>query len=308
MNLQQLRYVIEVERSCSITSAAKNLFMGQPNLSKSIKELESEIGITLFSRNSRGVEPTPEGMQFLRYAKNILNQMDELKNLYTPQQENSIKLNISVPRATYVSVAFSKFLNTLSRNVPLDIKYKETNSVSAISNVSCDDSSIALVRYQNIYEEYFLNLMKENNLQYEVICEFQMCVMMSKNHPLAKLPDIPYHLLSEFIEIAHGDFQIPSIPPNKTNKLLSQRAASRIYVYDRGSQFDFLNRVNGTYLWVSPVPQEELDLHGLVQKKCSDVGLSKDIVVYRNRSQLKSYELQFIEILKDATKDIKNIK
>lgn len=305
MNLQQLRYAVEIENANSITAAAKNLFMGQPNLSKSIKELEKEIGITLFNRTSRGVEPTAEGMQFLRYAKNILNQMAELEQLYTPQAENSIKLNLSVPRATYVSVAFSKFLNTLDCNIPFDIKYKETNSVSAVGDVSCGDSSIAVVRYQNIYEEYFLNLLKENNLQYEVICEYHMCVMMNKKHPLAKLPDVPYNLLSGYTEIVHGDFQIPTIPQNKTNKLLKQHAASRIYVYDRGSQFDFLNRVNGTYLWVSPVPDEELIIHGLVQRKCKDVGLNKDIIVYHNKSKLKTYERQFIDILKEVTQEIK---
>lgn len=298
MNLQQLRYVIEIEKASSITAAAKNLFMGQPNLSKSIKELEEEIGITLFKRNSRGVEPTAGGMQFLRYAKSILSQMEELESLYCPKAENSVQLNISVPRATYVSVVFSHFLSQIQNDAHFDIQYKETNSVSAIEDVSCGNSSIALVRYQNIYEEYFLDLLKENNLQYEVIWEYPMYILMSENHPLANLPEIQYHLLTNYTEIVHGDFQVPNLPPSHSKKLAVKETLSRIYVYDRGSQFDFLNRVNGTYLWVSPMPQEELSLHKLVQKKCNDAGLNKDIVVYQSMDKLQPFEQQFIDELK----------
>ena len=85
MNLQQLRYAVEVEKTSSITQAAKNLYMGQPNLSKSIKELEQDLGITIFTRNAKGVEPTSMGLQFLRYAHEILDKVDELSSclLYT---------------------------------------------------------------------------------------------------------------------------------------------------------------------------------------------------------------------------------
>ena len=75
MNLQHLKYMVEVERVGSITKAAANLFMGQPNLSKAIKEVENEIGITVFKRSAKGVFPTEKGAEFLEYAKTILVQM-----------------------------------------------------------------------------------------------------------------------------------------------------------------------------------------------------------------------------------------
>ncbi|MDD3430253.1 MAG: LysR family transcriptional regulator, partial [Oscillospiraceae bacterium] len=151
MNLQQLRYVVEIEKTNSITGAAKNLFMGQPNLSKSVKELENEIGITLFNRTAKGVEPTSGGLQFLRYAKTILEQMDELESLYKPQAQSALQFSLSVPRATYISVTFSRFLNNMDCDTPLDIQYKETNSVSAVTDVSTGCSSLGIIRYQNIY-------------------------------------------------------------------------------------------------------------------------------------------------------------
>ena len=96
MNLQQLKQVIEVEKTASITQAAKNLYMGQPNLSKSIKELEKEIGITLFRRTVKGVEATSEGLQFLRHAKEITKKMEELETIYKPNQEKAFQFKISV--------------------------------------------------------------------------------------------------------------------------------------------------------------------------------------------------------------------
>ena len=91
MNFQQLRYAVEIEKTNSITAAAKNLYMGQPNLSKSIKELEHELGTVLFRRTAKGMEPTASGLQFLRYAKSILGQLDELKALYQPDQAECLR-------------------------------------------------------------------------------------------------------------------------------------------------------------------------------------------------------------------------
>ena len=89
MNLQQLRYVIEVERTGSITQAAENLFMGQPNLSKAIRELEREIGVDIFHRSSRGIDLTEKGKIFLSYAKNVVAQIQEMQDLgKTEDQEN----------------------------------------------------------------------------------------------------------------------------------------------------------------------------------------------------------------------------
>ena len=81
MNTQHFKYALEVEKTGSITQAAENLFMGQPNLSKSIKELEDTLGIEIFKRTSRGVVPTDKGQEFLRYAKNILSQIEEMQSI-----------------------------------------------------------------------------------------------------------------------------------------------------------------------------------------------------------------------------------
>ncbi len=89
VNLQHLKYVVEVEKTGSITQAAQNLYMGQPNLSKAIKELEKNLGIVIFKRTSKGVLPTAQGEEFLRYAKSILDQVQRMENLYRSAGEQT---------------------------------------------------------------------------------------------------------------------------------------------------------------------------------------------------------------------------
>ena len=74
MKLQQLRYAIEIEKCGSLSKAAKRLFVSQPNLSNAIKDLEIELGISIFKRNNRGVQVTEKGATFLNYARSVLAQ------------------------------------------------------------------------------------------------------------------------------------------------------------------------------------------------------------------------------------------
>jgi DNA-binding transcriptional LysR family regulator len=78
MKLQQLIYVVEIEKYKSMSKAAKKLFVSQPNLSSSIKNLENEIGITIFERNNRGVQVSQQGIEFLSYARGILSQCEKI--------------------------------------------------------------------------------------------------------------------------------------------------------------------------------------------------------------------------------------
>lgn len=304
MNLQQLRYAVEVEKEKSITAAAKKLYVGQPNLSKSIKELEQEIGSTIFNRTGRGVEPTNTGILFLRYAKSILLQFDELEALFHPRANNSVHFTSSVPRATYISAVFSSYVNKLSKSGELNIKYRETNSVDAITDVVVGDSSIGVVRYQEAYEDYYMGLIRDSALQFELLQDFKMQLLISRNHPLADCEDIRLSQLEGCHELLFGDTQEPALPKGRLNEIAELRASnSYINIFDRGSQFDFLENVDGAYLWVSPIPQSVLDRHNLVLKPCSEVGLSRDIIVYKNKDTLGDIQLGFIEELHKAVKE-----
>lgn len=297
MNLQHLRYVAEVERTGSITRAAKNLYMGQPNLSKAIRELENEVGITIFRRTRKGVEPTEDGLRFLGYARSILSQMDELESLYKPQNVETMRIAVSVPRATYITAAFAALLRRVPDASPMEVHFRETSSMGAMNDVVHGESGVAVVRYQVIHEEYYLSLLKSMKLRYQPIWEFRMCLLMSEEHPLARATEIPFHQLDGYTEVALGDVQESSLSLSEISRDAKLQGAKRkIYVYERGSQYNFLQRVPGTYMWVSPIPFSILAENHLVMKECPlSTMVSKDILVYKEDHSLTEWEKQFLE-------------
>lgn len=300
MNLSHLRYIVEVEKTRSITKAAQNLYMGQPNLSKAIKELEGELNITLFRRTAKGVEPTQKGAEFLGYAKTILSQVDELESMYKPHDNPVLKLNVSVPRASYISAAFASFMNEQERDTHMAVRYRETSAISAVNDVSAGESDVGIIRYQTIYEPYFMGLIKNNWLQYEVLREFRHCLVMSESHTLAGMDVVPYHMLDGYTEIVHGDFQVPSLSLAEVKKSAEFRAANKkIFVFDRGSHLDLLERVTDTFMWVSPIPQSILSQHHLVQRESMPRGsLTRDVLIYPVDSDPSPCCQAFIDFLK----------
>lgn len=305
MNTTALRYVVEVNRVGSITKAAQNLYMGQPNLSRAIRDLETELGITIFKRTAKGVTPTPRGKEFLSYAQSILAQLDELETLYKPRSTEALEINVAVPRASYVTAAFGDFLNSCLSREHISVHFRETDAMSAINLVSSGEMDFGMIRYQVRHEGYFLQLLAENGLECEVLREFQLQIIFSETHPLAALPSIPYHKLAGYPEIVHGDYQTPSLAFQQIKKDAELPASmKRIYIYDRGSQYDLLQRVRGAYMWVSPVPPEILAQRGMVLRPCQLDGIpNRDVLIRMTGKPLNDSCLQLIEALRRSAEE-----
>lgn len=306
MNLQHLRYVAEVERVGSITKAAANLFMGQPNLSKTIKEVEAEVGIQIFRRSAKGVVPTEKGAEFLEYARAILVQLDKIEELYKSEAANRISFSISVPRASYISHAFTRFITGLDRSKVFDIDFRETNSVDAVNNVADSTSNMAVIRYELAYEEYFLSLLSEKGMKSEKVLDFEYRLLISEKSPLAEYDDVPYDEVRKMTEILHGDLSVPYLSANYTKKNEKDGCEKRIYVYERGSQFDLLKGVPDTFMWVSPIPDAVLENTGLTERRCS--GLTRkyrDMLICHSTYRMTDSDIEFTETLKKVTGELK---
>jgi DNA-binding transcriptional LysR family regulator len=300
MNITHLKYALEVEKTSSISKAAENLYLNQPHLSKSIKELEDNIGITIFNRTSKGVIPTKQGAEFLVYAQNIVSQVEEVENMYKGGSHNEGKLSISVPMACYVAEAFIDFVKAISDSDNISIDYHETNSLVAINNVTNGDNNIAIIRYQTKYEKYFLQFLEEKDLEVEPLWEFSYRVIMSVNHPLAMEKNIKCSDLEKYIEITHGYLTIPTLPVSKARELMNYSASSKeIAVYERESQFELLRNIHTTYMWASPTPASILNTMPLVQKICEIKDNSyKDVIIRRKGYKLNNQEKLFVQSVK----------
>ena len=301
MNIQHLRYALEVEKTGSISKAAENLYMNQPHLSKAIRELEETIGINIFNRTSKGVIPTKKGEEFLVSAKVIVDQVEQVENMYKKHEANTHKFDVSVPMACYVSVAFAKFIKEISKGDNIMVNYRETDSQSAINNVTNFENNIAIIRYQTKYEKYYLGFLEEKDLTVEPLWEFSYQLIMSVNHPLAMEKSIELGDLEGYIEITHGYPTIPSLPASMARELMQNDANRKdIAVYERESQFELLRNIHTTYMWTSPTPDSILNTMPLLQKRCNvEDNNYKDVIICRKGYKLSQQEKLFVEKVKE---------
>ncbi len=306
MNITHLRYAVEVEKAKSINKAAENLYMGQPNLSRAIKELEEELGITIFNRSSRGMTITTEGEEFLSYAHRILEQVNEVETIYKTKKHNRKKFTVSVPRASYISYAFSQFTKAIDTTDPVEIYYKETNSSRAITNLLQNDYKLAILRYQDTFDEYFKNLIEEKDLESRLITEFSYRLMVNRNSPLAAMKKITPEDLSDYIEIVHADPYVPSLPYiDVMRKEFADYTDKRINLFERASQFELMAENERTFMWVSPIQKSLLERYNLVEIECDFHSRKyRDVLVYRKGYTFTELDNLFIEKLEDAQKEI----
>lgn len=307
MNFLHLKYAVEVAKTGSLNKAAENLYMEQPNLSRAIKELESNLGIAIFERSYKGMVATAEGETFLAYAKNILSQVDEIESLYHDKKNPYQKFSISVPRASYISEAFVQFSKKIDISIPIELVYKETNALRAIKNILEADYKLGIIRYAENYDKYFKDMLSEKGLHYELVSEFSYVLIMSKNHSLAKKKNISYSDLKDFTEIAHADPFVPSIPLSVIRKEeLPTDVVKRIYVFERSSQFELLSANTDTFMWVSSVPKKLLERFNLVQIPCKyNNKIYRDVLIYREGYKLSKLDNDFItELCKSKRENI----
>ncbi len=302
MNLLYLQYAVEIAKTGSISKAAENLYMGQPNLSRAIKELETSLGITIFARSSKGMFPTPQGEEFLHYAKKLLREVDIIENLYKNGEAKKEHFSISVPRASYIAHAFAEFSKKVDCYEKTELFYKETNALRAIKNILEHDYHLGIVRYACKNHANFKRMLEEKGLVFESVTEFCYRLVMSKDHPLAKLDELHYADLTPYTEIAHADPYVPSLSMASVKKEeLPDNTNHRIFVFERASQFELLSENPNTFMWVSPVPERVLARYGLIQRFCEDnTKKYRDLLIYRKDYVLSALDKSFIAELCEA--------
>lgn len=301
MNILHMKYAVEVAKAGSINKASEMLLVAQPNLSRSIKELETGLGITIFDRSAKGMVLTEEGERFLGYAKKILAQIDEVETMYKTEAVTKHQFSVCVPRSSYVADAFAQLSKRMGTD-PAELFYKETNSKRAIDYILHSDYRLGIIRYAENYDKYFKAVFEEKGLNYEAVTELRYVLLMNKNSELAKKVEIHYPDLGDYIEIAHADPYVPSLALADVKKEeLPDNTSRRIFVFERASQFELLSENPDTFMWVSPVSDVLLERYGLVQKTCTDNRkIYKDVLIYKKDYKLTKLDKLFVEELGKA--------
>ena len=301
-----MKYAVVVAETKSINKAAELLYVGQPTLSRAIKELESSLGVAIFERSAKGMFLTPDGETFVRYAKTVLEQVDAIEDLFKKGRVSKKRFSVSVPRASYITEAFAAFSTLIEKDSPTEIFYKETNSMRTLRNVLQDNYKLGIVRYAENYDKYYKAMMEEKGLEHELVTKFRYVLLMNKNSPLAKKENITYDDLKDKIEIAHADPYVPSLPLAQIKKEeLPDNSDRRIFVFERASQFELLSSNEETFMWVSAIPQKLLERYGLTQRICEENRrVYKDVLIYRKDYTLSALDNLFIEQLVKAKRNV----
>ena len=306
MNLLHMKYAVVIAETNSINKAAELLFVGQPTLSRAVKELESNLGVSIFERSAKGMSLTPDGEVFVRYAKTVLEQVDAIEEMFQKGRNGKKRFSVSVPRASYITEAFAEFSKLLGKDTPVEIYYKETNSMRTLRNVLQENYKLGIVRYAENYDKYYKTMMEEKGLEHELVTKFRYLILMNENSELAKKEKITYDDLKDKIEIAHADPYVPSLPFAQIKKEeLPDNSDRRIFVFERGSQFELLSRNEETFMWVSSIPESLLKRYGLVQRVCEEnKRVYKDVLIYRKDYSLSALDNLFIEQLIKAKREV----
>lgn len=300
MNLIHLKYILAIEKYGSISMAARQLYVAQPNLSRAIREVESEYGIKIFERTSKGVTITPEGYRFIEKIKQIQESIDSLKDDFVKERKNEISIKLSVPRASYITDIFARYIATLEDKPSIYIHYNETNSIETIQNLSQHDYDLGIIRYAKKYEKIYKSQMKLRGIEYEKLKEFEYLILISSENPLAEKEEIYESDLEGQIELVHGDNVLPNGNYIDIDDDMDERFHShkRIYIYERGSQFDILRNVKNAFMWTSVIPGDILKRNGMVQRKCQGIHYAmRDYLIYSHKKRPECEE--FVKFMKN---------
>lgn len=262
MNTQHLQYIIEIERTRSISQAAENLFLGQPNLSRILHDMEQSLGFRIFERTSRGVRPTERGAKFLKHARNMLREMDYIEAL-GPRNAVPNRLRVCIPRSTRLFEATSEYIASLNPECDLDARVLECHARRALDILSSGEAEIGVIRFRAEYRDYFEEQTAQRELSLQILSKYRYVLILPQSHPLAERPAIRMSELEGFAEIVHGD--------NLRAHGRQQNVACRkIYTVDRMAQLTLLQRLPGAYMWGPEMPEALVERWGFVQRTCLD--------------------------------------
>ena len=301
ISVKQMKYAVEIGRCGSINQAAQNLYVTQSSLSKAMKELENVLGYAVFQRGPSGTTVTEEGRTFLLTAEEIVYKLELLDRQTRLRNEQRASINISIPRATYITYAFTEFFKKIQNLEEIQINSSETNSEEAVENILYHGFHLGVIRFPEIMEDNTLRMLQQKKLRYRPIWTFDYMLLTSRQSALAALDEVHPENLKGYTELVHGDVNSAFLPEPAGGG----DEGKRIYLYERGSQFDFLSNVPTTYMWVSPLPEKVLRQHELVQIPCPDNRYRyRDILIYHEDYPFTGYEEQFYNILLQTRDEI----
>ena len=294
MTLQQLKYVTTIANIGSISEAAKRLFVSQPSLTKAIKELEKEMGITIFDRTNKGITVSKEGERFLGYARQVLEQAALLEEQYKSQSGGKKQFSVSTQHYSFAVNAFVELLKGAEID-QYDVSLRETQTYEIIDDVAHMKSEIGLLYYNDFNRPVLEKLIHTNELTFTELFTAHPHIFIGKTHPLAHKEVVSMDELEEYpyISFEQGDHNSFYFSEEIFSTVVRPK---HIRVRDRASLFSLLLGLDG-YTVCSGVIDKEGNGENIISVPLTEEGLMHIGYITNNKMQRSRLGQEYIHAL-----------
>ncbi len=269
MTLQQLRYVVMVAETGTITEAANKLYISQPSLTNAIHELEKEMNLVIFHRTNKGISLSKEGDDFLGYARQVLEQASILEDHYKGNKGGKKQFCVSTQHYSFAVNAFVDLIKQYGQE-EYDFSLRETQTYEIIEDVAKMRSEIGLLFLNDFNEAVLRKLLKSHDLEFHPLFTARPHVFISSRHPLAKKEVITNKELEEYPYLSFEQGEHNSFYFSEEIFSASERKKN-IRVRDRATLFNLLIGLNG-YTVCSGVIDKKLNGKNIIAVPLADEG------------------------------------
>lgn len=295
MKLQQLRYVVKVAECGSITEASRRLFVSQPSITASIRDLENEMGVHIFERTNKGVIVSEEGETFLGYARQVLDQADLLEGKYKGTSEQVPHFSVSCQHYSFAVNAFVDVIREFDA-ARYDFTLREEQTHEIIEDVAHMKSELGILYLSEHNREVIERMLAANELVFEGLFCAAPHVFVCADHPLAGRPSVTLEDLEDypFLSYEQGSYNSFYYSEELTSTFERRK---NIRVRDRATLFNLVMGLNG-YTVCSGVISHELNGPGIISIPL-DVDEYMEIgIITRKNTTLTRYGQAYIDAIR----------
>jgi len=295
MNITQLKYVLEIAGSSSMREAASKLYVTQPALSASIRELEEELGILIFERTNKGVSLTGAGREFLVYAKKAVGQYEILEDRYLSKDIDKEHFSVSTQHYNFAIKAFTEVIKQLNPDKYV-FSIHETKTREVLEDVRSLKSEVGIVSFSGATEAVITKLFRDYQLDFTPLMRRETYVYVWENHVLAdreevSIDEMQVYPCISFDQGEEGYFYLTeeSMADHSFDKMIKSD--------DRATSMELIHELGGYSIGSGMLSQEDAILRGLKAVKLKEEDPIVIGYMKRKGSDLSAYGQLYIEEL-----------
>ena len=295
MTLQQLKYIITVAETGTITEAANRLYITQPSLTNAIHELEKEMHIVIFNRTNKGITLSREGEDFLGYARQVLEQAAILEDKYKNGDGGKKQFCVSTQHYSFAVNAFVDLIKEYGQ-AAYDFSLRETQTYEIIEDVARMRSEIGILFLNDFNEAVLQKLLKSQDLEFHLLFVAKPHVFISRRHPLASKEVITNEELQQYPYLSFEQGEHNSFYFSEEIFSAFERKKN-IRVRDRATLFNLLIGLNG-YTVCSGVIDRELNGKDIIAVPLADESEMRIGYITHRKGRLSRLGSSYLEALK----------